>query len=133
MEYSKTYTVKDEHIDVQNIMDGLYYPFYMEYCRHDYIREVLGFDFVTEAQNGVNMVLSKYTIQFVRSLKKGDTFIVTCKAFLDEGNRSVLNFDQTIQLNNKIVTKATFSGTCVKAGGGRPFLPENLLEKLTNL
>jgi acyl-CoA thioester hydrolase len=133
MEYSKTYTVKDEHIDVQNIMDGLYYPFYMEYCRHDYIREILGFDFVTEAQNGVNMVLSKYTIQFVRSLKKGDTFIVTCKAFLDEGNRSVLNFDQTILLNNKIVTKATFSGTCVKAGGGRPFLPENLLEKLTNL
>ena len=133
MEYSKTYTVKDEHIDVQNIMDGLYYPFYMEYCRHDYIREVLDFDFVTEAHNGVNMVLSKYTIQFVRSLKKGDSFIVTCKAFLDENNKSVLNFDQTILLNNKIVTKATFSGTCVKASGGRPFLPENLLDKLNNL
>ena len=133
MEYSKTYTVKDEHIDVQNIMDGLYYPFYMEYCRHDYIREVLGFDFVTEAHNGVNMVLSKYTIQFVRSLKKGDSFIVTCKAFLDENNKSVLNFDQVILLNNKIVTKATFSGTCVKASGGRPFLPEDLLDKLNDL
>ena len=79
MEYSKTYTVKDEHIDVQNIMDGLYYPFYMEYCRHDYIREVLGFDFEEEAKKGVNMVLSKYTLQFVRSLKKGDEFIVTYK------------------------------------------------------
>lgn len=133
MEYSKTYTVKDEHIDVQNIMDGLYYPFYMEYCRHDYIREVLGFDFVTEAHNGVNMVLSKYTIQFVRSLKKGDTFIVTCSPLLEKGNRSVLHFKQTILLNNKLVTKAIFSGTCVKAGGGRPFLPENLLSKLAGV
>ena len=26
MEYSKNYTVKEEHIDVQGIMDGLYYP-----------------------------------------------------------------------------------------------------------
>src|ERR1700733_10165636 len=59
MEFTKTYIVNDEHIDFQNIMDGLYYPFYMEYCRHDYIREALGFDFIAEAKNGVNMVLSK--------------------------------------------------------------------------
>ena len=55
----------------------------MEYCRHDYIREALGFD--------------------------------------------------SILLNNKIVTKAIFSGTCVKAGGGRPFLPESLLGRLAGV
>ena len=38
--------------------------------------------------------------------------------------------NQAILLNNKVVTKAVFSGTCVKAGVGRPFLPENLLDKL---
>ncbi|HEY6901792.1 MAG TPA: thioesterase family protein [Puia sp.] len=130
MDYSKTYTAKDEHIDVQNIMDGLYYPFYMEDCRHAFIKEVLGFDFVAEAHAGVNMVLSKYTLQFVRSLKKGDTFIVTCSPLLDKTNKSVLHFRQTILLNNKVVTKAIFSGTCVKSTGGRPFLPGNLLEKL---
>lgn len=130
MEYSKTYTVKDEHIDVQNIMDGLYYPFYMEDCRHAYIKEVLGFDFEEEARNGVNMVLSKYTLQFVRSLKKDDQFIVNCQLLVDKSNKAVLHFRQTILLNNKVVTKAIFSGTCVKAGGGRPFLPENLQEKL---
>lgn len=133
MEYTKTYTVKDEHIDVQNIMDGLYYPFYMEYCRHDYIREVLGFDFEKEALAGVNMVLSKYTLQFVRSLKKGDTFLVTCSPLLDKNNKSVLHFRQAILLNNKVVTKAVFSGTCVKAGGGRPFLPDNLMDKLMDV
>jgi len=133
MEYTKTYSANDGHIDVQNIMDGLYYPFYMEYCRHDYIREVLGFDFEKEARAGVNMVLSKYTLQFVRSLKKGDTFLVTCSPLLDSNNKSVLHFRQSILLNNKVVTKAVFSGTCVKAGGGRPFLPDNLLEKLVDV
>lgn len=132
MEYSKTYTVKDEHIDVQNIVDGLYYPFYMEWCRHDFVREVLGFDFEEEAHKGNNMVLSRYTLQFVRSLKKGDTFQVTCSPMLDKSNKAVLHFRQTIMLNNKVVTKAVFSGTCVKAGGGRPFLPEGLLTKLTD-
>jgi len=133
MEYTKIYTVKDEHIDVQNIMDGLYYPFYMEYCRHDFIREVLGFDFEKEALAGVNMVLSRYTLQFVRSLKKGDTFQVTCAPLLDKNNKSVLHFRQTILLNNKLVTKAVFSGTCVKSTGGRPYLPDNLLEKLADI
>jgi acyl-CoA thioester hydrolase len=132
MEYSKTYTVKDEHIDFQNIMDGLYYPFYMEYCRHDFIREVLGFDFIAESEKGVNMVLSKYTLQFVRSLKKGDEFVVTCSPMLDKNNKSVLHFRQAILLNNKVVTKAVFSGTCV-GNNGRPFLPENLTEKLVGL
>lgn len=129
MEFSKTYTAKDEHIDFQNIMDGLYYPFYMEWCRHDYIKEVLGFDFIKESENGVNMVLSKYTLQFVRSLKKGDEFIVTCSPMVDKTNKLVLHFKQTILLNNKVVTKAVFSGTCVGTNG-RPFLPQNLLEKL---
>ncbi|WES98738.1 hypothetical protein P2W68_03795 [Chryseobacterium arthrosphaerae] len=45
MEYSKTYRAKDEHIDIQEIMEGLYYPFYMEDCRHVFIRDVPGFDF----------------------------------------------------------------------------------------
>src|SRR5438067_10151118 len=85
MEYSKTYVAKDEHIDVQEIMDGLYYPFYMEYCRHDYIREILGFDFETEAKNGIYMVLSNYSISFLRSLKKRDEFKVTCALYTDKG------------------------------------------------
>ncbi|HVK48613.1 MAG TPA: thioesterase family protein [Pseudobacter sp.] len=81
---------------------------------------------------GNNMVLSRYTLQFVRSLKKGDTFQVTCNPMLDKSNKAVLHFRQTIMLNNKVVTKAVFSGTCVKAGGGRPFLPEGLLAKLVD-
>src|SRR3954467_13500795 len=87
MEYVKEYIVNPEHIDVQGIMDGLYYPFYMEYCRHEFIRDVLGFSLEEEAKKGINMVLSQYTINFVRSLKKDDTFTVTCELFADKTDK----------------------------------------------
>lgn len=126
MNYSKEYTTKEEHIDVQGIMDGLYYPFYMEECRHQYIDEVLGFNLEHEAKNGVNMVLSEYTLKFLRSLKKDDSFTVTCELFRDKNDAPRLHFKQSIILNGKVTTKATFTGTCVPAAGGRPFLPESL-------
>jgi acyl-CoA thioester hydrolase len=130
MEFAKNYVVKEEHIDVQGIMDDLYYPFYMEWCRHDFIREVLGFDFETEARNGMYMVLSNYSISFIRSLKKGDEFSVTCEVFKDKAGLPKLHFKQAILLNKKIVTRAVFTGTCIPASGGRPYLPDIVLNKL---
>jgi len=128
MEYSKHYTVKEEHIDVQGIMDGLYYPFYMEWCRHDYIREVLGFDLEEQAKNGVFMVLSQYTIKYLRSLKKDDQFTVTCDLYADKAGQPRLHFKQTIMMNGKVMTTAVFTGTCIPATGGRPFLPEAIAQ-----
>lgn len=124
MEYTKQYTVNPDHIDVQGIMDGLYYPFYMESCRHDFIREVLGFDLEEQAHKGVFMVLSQYTIKYLRSLKKDDAFSVTCTLFADKAAQPRLHFKQTIVMNGKVMTGAVFTGTCVPASGGRPFLPD---------
>nr|WP_315248626.1 thioesterase family protein [uncultured Flavobacterium sp.] len=132
MEYSKNYTVIDTHIDVQGIMDGLYYPFYMEECRHDYIREILGFDFVQQAENGVFMVLSEYKIKFIRSLKKDDNFDVTCTVYTDAQGLPRLHFKQSILKNGKIMASAVFTGTCIPATGGRPYLPEELKANLTD-
>jgi acyl-CoA thioester hydrolase len=126
MEYSKNYTVKAEHIDVQGIMDGLYYPFYMEYCRHDFIREVLGFDLEEQAHKGVFMVLSQYTIKYLRSLKKDDEFTVTCALYADKAGQPRLHFKQSIIMNGKVMTTAVFTGTCIPATGGRPYLPADI-------
>ena len=126
MIYSKNYTTDEKHIDVQGIMDGLYYPFYMEECRHDYIREILGFDFVQQAENGVFMVLSEYSIKFIRSLKKDDHFEVTCAVFTDPQGLPRLHFKQSILKDGKLMASALFTGTCIPAAGGRPYLPEEL-------
>lgn len=130
MEYSKEYVVDPMHIDVHGIVDGLYYPFYMEYCRHAFIADVLSFDLKTEAENGVNMVLTDYSISFLRSLKKGDKFAVTCKLYAAKPNLPKLHFRQEIICNGKVMTKATFTGTCVPAAGGRAYLPDKLQELL---
>ena len=133
MKFQKAYKVKDEHIDIQGIVDGLYYPFYMEDCRHDYINKVLGFDLAEEAKLGVNMVLSEYHISFIRSLKRDDEFIVDCLLIADKDNLPKLHFQQSILCNNKIMTKALFTGTCVPAAGGKPFLPTTIIEKINSL
>jgi acyl-CoA thioester hydrolase len=76
------------------------------------------------------MVLSNYSISFLRSLKKGDEFKVTCELFADKSGAPKLHFKQSIILNNKVMTKAVFTGTCVPATGGRPYLPASVLEKI---
>ncbi|PUZ21628.1 acyl-CoA thioester hydrolase [Chitinophaga costaii] len=132
MEFVKQYTVNPAHIDVQGIMDGLYYPFYMETCRHDFIREVLGFDLEEQAHKGVFMVLSQYTIKYLRSLKKDDAFTVNCVLYADKAGAPRLHFKQDIIMNGKIMTSATFTGTCVPATGGRPYLPEAIKSLLVD-
>ncbi|OOQ58900.1 acyl-CoA thioesterase [Mucilaginibacter pedocola] len=132
MEYSRAYTVKDEHIDIQGIMDGLYYPFYMEWCRHAFIKEVLGFDFEEQARKGIYMVLSGYSLDFVRPLKKGDEFTATCSVHKDRNGLPKLHFKQSILLNKKIMAKGVFTGTCIPATGGRPYLPDTVITRLSD-
>jgi len=132
MIFEKKYKVIPEHIDVQGIVDGLYYPFYMEYCRHDFIREMLGLDLEQEAANGVFMVLSGYQINFLRSLKKDDEFTVTCELYANGSGEPKLHFKQTIRCKNKVMTTAVFTGTCISAQGGRPYLPLNINELIAN-
>lgn len=123
-------TVPEEHIDVQGIVDGLYYPFYMEKCRHRYVKEVLDFDIAVQAKRGVNLVLIEYAIKFKRPLSAHDTFQVSCAAKLEKVERPVLIFDQEIVKQGKVMTEATFRATCIPSSGGRPFLPDWIIARL---
>jgi acyl-CoA thioester hydrolase len=133
MEYIKKYTAKEEHMDLLGNMEGLYYPYYLEDCRHAYIREILRFDFEEEARNGISMVLSNYNIQILRSLKGGSKFSVTCTVFRDKSASTLLHFKQAITLRGKIVTLGLFSGTCTPSNGGRSFLPPSLNSSLSRV
>ena len=35
--FTKTYSVDEKHVDFQGVVDGLYYPFYMEWTRHAFM------------------------------------------------------------------------------------------------
>jgi acyl-CoA thioester hydrolase len=130
MRIERKYPVEDKHIDLQGIVDGLFYPFYMEYCRHDYIKEVLGFDLAYEASQGVNIVLTQYVIRFKRSLKKGDVITVTCEAHPDAEGQPVFHLVQEIRREGKLVTEGIFSATFVSAFGGKSYLPDEIISRL---
>ena len=130
--YEKLMQVKDEHIDFQGIVDGLYYPFYLEECRHQYVKDVLGIDIVEFAKKGLKLVLAEYTLKFKASLKKGDKLIVTCELIPIEGSRTKVGFKQQIICNDKIAAEGTFIATCLPASGGRPFIPEEFQSYLNS-
>lgn len=128
--YQREFSADDSHIDIQGIMDGLYYPHYMEKCRHQFAKEVLGVDLEALAKDGINVVLSQYLMRFKRPLRKGDEFVVTCSAHPDTQNKPRFHLKQGILKNGKVMADAVFTATFIPASGGRAFLPEDLHDKL---
>ncbi|PHM30049.1 hypothetical protein Xinn_03567 [Xenorhabdus innexi] len=69
--FSKEYVVDEQHVDFQGIVDGLYYPFYLEWTRHAFMKEALGLDLEEEFKAGRMYVIAEYTLRFKKSLQKG--------------------------------------------------------------
>ncbi len=119
--FTKTYSVDEQHIDFQGIVDGLYYPFYMEWTRHAFMKESLGLDLEQEfAEGRIHMIL-EYTLRFKKSLQKDDTMTVTCAIQANE-KRNRVNFVQQILVNDTVYAEAVFVATCI--ANGRPMIPD---------
>ncbi|CAM3593188.1 thioesterase [Rouxiella silvae] len=122
--FIKKYNVDEKHIDFQGVVDGLYYPFYMEWARHAFMKEALGLDLEDEFKQGrIHMVL-EYSMKFRKSLMKGDVMEVTCKVMKNE-KKNRANFIQQILVNGVVYSEATFIAACLV--NGRPIVPEAVL------
>lgn len=127
--FSKRYEVDNSHIDFQDVVDGLYYPFYMEWTRHAYMKEVLGLDLEEEFRQGRVYMVLEYSLRFRQSLKKGDVMDVTCQ--LEKNvKRNRVNFYQQILVNGVAYAEATFVATCLV--NGRPAIPEAVARALAD-
>ncbi|NIG73615.1 acyl-CoA thioesterase [Klebsiella sp. Ap-873] len=128
--FSKHYEVDESHIDFQGVVDGLYYPFYMEWTRHAYMREALGIDIEEEFRQGKLYMVLEYSLRFRKSLQKGDSVEVTCQLERNE-KRNRVNFAQQIKVDGVVYAEATFVATCL--ANGRPSMPEAVLNALEQL
>lgn len=127
--FSKRYEVDNSHIDFQDVVDGLYYPFYMEWTRHAYMKEVLDLDLEEEFRQGRVYMVLEYSLRFRQSLKKGDVMDVTCQ--LEKNvKRNRVNFYQQILVNGVAYAEATFVATCLV--NGRPAIPEAVARALAD-
>jgi acyl-CoA thioester hydrolase len=125
--FVKHYDVDENHIDFQGVVDGLYYPFYMEWTRHAFMREALGIDIEEEFKQGKLYMVLEYSLRFRKSLVKGDNVEVTCALEKNE-KRNRVNFVQQIKVNGVVYADATFVATCLS--NGRPSMPEAVLNAL---
>jgi acyl-CoA thioester hydrolase len=128
MNYKKTFTVKPEHIDCQGIMDGLFYPYYMEKTRHAFCEDTFKVDLKGMAEEGINWIITEYTIKFKKSLTTDDEFEVDCYAELISPIK--VKFEQKMIKDGKVVTTGTFITTMVNTSGGRPFILDEVKEKI---
>ncbi|MGK3135346.1 acyl-CoA thioesterase [Pantoea trifolii] len=127
--FTKQYEVDEKHIDFQGVVDGLYYPFYMEWTRHAYMREALGIDMEEEFKQGKIYMVLEYSLRFRKSLVKGDQVEVTCVLAKNE-KRNRVNFVQQILVNGVVYADATFVATCLQ--NGRPFMPDAVMNALAD-
>lgn len=125
--FVKHYDVDENHIDFQGVVDGLYYPFYMEWTRHAFMREALGIDIEEEFKQGKLYMVLEYSLRFRKSLVKGDNVEVACALEKNE-KRNRVNFVQQIKVNDVVYADATFVATCLS--NGRPSMPEAVLNAL---
>lgn len=119
--FSKNYDIEPGHIDFQGVVDGLYYPFYMEWTRHAFMREALGIDIEEEFKQGKIYMVLEYSLRFRKSLTKDDRVEVTCELQKNE-KRNRVNFFQEIKVNGVTYAEATFVATCIV--NGRPSMPD---------
>ena len=119
--FTKNYTVDANHVDFQGVVDGLYYPFYMEWTRHSYMKEALGLDLEEEFKAGRIHMILEYTMKFKKSLLKDHTMEVTCQLKKNE-KRNRVNFVQQILVDGAVYAEAVFVATCLT--NGRPSIPE---------
>lgn len=120
--YKQNYQIKDEHIDFQEVVDGLYYPFYFEWTRHKFMEDIVGLNLEEEAKKGNMYMLTEYILKFKSPLRKGDTVTVTCELVKGEKSSRFV-FLQKILVADKVCAEANFSATCLQ-NGGRPCVPD---------
>lgn len=125
--FTKQYEVDEKHIDFQGVVDGLYYPFYMEWTRHAYMREALGIDIEEEFKQGKIYMVLEYSLRFRKSLVKGDKVEVTCELEKND-KRNRVNFVQQILVDGVVYADATFVATCLT--NGRPSMPDAVVQAL---
>ncbi|MDC9590341.1 acyl-CoA thioesterase [Xenorhabdus sp. XENO-10] len=127
--FSKEYQVDEQHLDFQGIVDGLYYPFYLEWARHAFMKEALGLDLEEEFKVGRMHIILEYSLRFRKSLQQGNKMQVTCKVTKNE-KRNRINFEQQILVDGVVYADATFVATCLV--NGRPTVPEIVINAIVD-
>lgn len=87
------FKVRDYECDQQGIVNNAVYMNYFEHARHEYLEQA-GLSFKGLLAQGIVLMVTEANVQYKRSLKAGETFVVTSIPRLASKFRLI--FEQTI-------------------------------------
>lgn len=114
--------VRDYECDLQGIVNNAVYQNYLEHARHVFLKSH-GLDFAALSAAGTNLVVVRIELDYLRSLRSGDRFVVTVA--VRPVSRLRFGVEQEIfRLPERTpVLHGLVIGTALNAQG-RPFPPE---------
>lgn len=124
------FSVRDYELDLQGIVNNAVYQNYIEHARHEFLK-AHGLDFNQLHLDGYDAVVVRSEIDYKRSLKSGDNFIVKTSV-VREGRLKIIFNQQIIRTDDQtIILNAKIHAACIYKN--RPIEPLQILEKLNLL
>ncbi|HVK55406.1 MAG TPA: tol-pal system-associated acyl-CoA thioesterase [Burkholderiales bacterium] len=121
-----------EDTDAGGIVYHASYLRFMERARTDLLRHLGHERSRLSSELKVQFVVTGMTIKYVRPALLDD--LVQVSASVKSLGYARLIFDQTVERNGEVLTKASVTAACVKVGGIKPaVIPKSLREKLKGL
>ena len=106
--------VRDYECDIQGVVNNANYQHYLEYARHEFL-EHIGGSFSQMHAQGLDMMVSKITMQYKRPLRGGDRFVV-CINTVRKGAKLVFLQDIYNLADGALMLKGEVDVICLKDG-----------------
>lgn len=106
--------VRDYECDVQGVVNNANYQHYLEHARHEFL-EYIGGSFSQMHTQGVDLMVSKITLEYKRPLRGGDRFVV-CINTQRKGAKLVFLQDIYNLADGALVLKGELDIICLKNG-----------------
>jgi acyl-CoA thioester hydrolase len=129
-QFKLEFAVRDYECDLAGMVNNASYLNYIEHTRHQFLKNN-DIDFAGLAREGIYLVVIRIEMDFLYSLRSGDTFFVGTN--FERVSRLRFGFQQDIYRlpDEKPVLRAKVIGTAVDAKG-KPVLPKELEQVLVN-
>jgi len=129
-QFKLEFAVRDYECDLAGMVNNASYLNYIEHTRHQFLKSN-DIDFAGLAREGIYLVVIRIEMDFLYSLRSGDTFFVGTN--FERVSRLRFGFQQDIYRlpDEKPVLRAKVIGTAVDAKG-KPVLPKELERVLVN-
>lgn len=112
--YAFEMKVRDYECDIQGVVNNANYQHYMEHSRHEFL-ESLGVSFGELHDKGIDLMVSKITIEYKRPLRGSDRFEVRIN-MLRKGAKLIIRQDIYNLADEVLSTKGEVEVICLNNG-----------------